>query len=418
MSGKKHKHAPHENLERWVVSYADFMTLLFATFTALYALAKAESADAQKEALNGIRQGFEEQSLMHGVKSLIEGQGVKDNVNLASPDRQAAGDGVMGDFKNLVPKKGQVEADHAPSGEEGLTTVAKELNKQSEALQAAMNQAAQEQQEQGGEEDTGPTPIQKRNGPFSGQGKNETPDVEVVRDKRGVRIRLNSRILFHSGSATLRPESKAVIAALVAKLKPMAINYLVQVEGHTDSQPVGRGGFPSNWELSTARASAVVRLMIGAFGFNSHQLSAAGFADTQPLASNLNDKDRAKNRRIEFLIYTDPERTPKSKPKDATQKTMVIKPHNETPDVVIPPKPSAASLSHQGNGSFMVGKPVSSQPNVNRLESQLVLSESSQSGGTAKVILKQTTPENGAIQTHVIPNKPVVAPQKPRITGH
>ncbi|MDH4378905.1 MAG: OmpA family protein [Vampirovibrionales bacterium] len=414
MSGKKHKHAPHENLERWVVSYADFMTLLFATFTALYALAKAESSTAEKEVMNGIRQGFQDQSLMHGVKSLLSasGKGAPTNItNLASPDRNSSGDGVMGDFKSLVEKKGQTEVEQPPSGEEGLNTIAQELNKELEGLQKAIEAAAAAGEGSGGE---GKLATERPNG----QGNETSPDIEVERDKRGVRLRINSRVLFGSGAANLRPQAQQIIAMVAAKLKPMAVNYLIQVEGHTDNQAIRSVQYPSNWELSTARASAVVRYLIQSQGFNSHQLSAAGFAETQPLKPNATAQGRNENRRIEFLLYTDPNRvkTPAEKPK----KTLVIKPHGEAAGVEISPKVAAADLSSQSSGSFV---PKALPPKPNRLQSQLVLSETSDnsSQGPARVVIQRTDTSNGQQSHQMVPARPMVEPSKPNFmksSGH
>lgn len=409
MSGKKHKHAPHENLERWVVSYADFMTLLFATFTALYALAKAESSTAEKEVMNGIRQGFQDQSLMHGVKSLMSasGKGAPTNVaNLASPDRNSAGNGVMGDFKSLVEKKGQTEEKQPPSGEEGLNTIAQELNKELEGLQKAVDAAAGEG---AGGEKSGAS--ERPNG----QGKETSPDIEVERDKRGVRLRINSRVLFGSGAAHLGPQAQKIIALVAVKLKPMAVNYLIQVEGHTDNQAIRSVQYPSNWELSTARASAVVRYLIQGQGFNSHQLSAAGFAETQPLKPNATAQGRNENRRIEFLLYTDPNRA--IPPKEKTKHTMVIKPHGEVAAVATTPKPANADLSRQPNGSF------APKPTPNRLQSQLVLSETSDSSnkGPARVVIQRTDTTNGQQSHQVVPSRPMVEPGKPNFmksSGH
>jgi flagellar motor protein MotB len=317
----------------------------------------------------------------------------------------------MGDFNSLVEKKGQTEVEQPPSGEEGLNTIAQELNKELEGLQKAIEAAAAAGEGAGGEQSGA---SERPNG----HGKETSPDIEVERDKRGVRLRINSRVLFGSGAAELRPEAKKVIALVAAKLKPMAVNYLIQVEGHTDNQGIHSGQFPSNWELSTARASAVVRYLIQGQGFNSHQLSAAGFAETQPLKPNTTVQGRNENRRIEFLLYTDPNRvkTPTEKPK----KTLVIKPHGEVAGVETPPKVAAADLSGQSSGSFV---PKAIPPRPNRLQSQLVLSETSDSSnhGPARVVIQRTDTSNGQQSHQIVPSRPMVTSGKPNFmppSGH
>ena len=398
--GKKHKHAPHENLERWVVSYADFMTLLFAVFTALFAMAKAELAD-QKDVVEGIRQGFVDQSLIAGIKSIIQGKSApNDNPNPLSSDK-GAGDGIMGDFKMLVPQKGQVnEDDQNPVGEEGLDALYNKLIEELKDINNAIKEGASiaeggtgssseagkgegkgagegaggslgegkgkhgkptlnedgaggkgsgdkgtgnESGDAGGHGDgaqgqgghtqggggkaAGGTTTDGAETDASKQGMN---NVEVSADKRGVRIRFDSRILFHSGSAKLRPEAKKALQHIAKRLEKYKGKYLIQVEGHTDSEKIRSAVYPSNWELSGARASSVVRLFIRDFGYPSAVMSAAGYGDSRPIATNKTTEGRAKNRRIEFLLFTDPEHakehqgkktsSEKKKPKTEPQK--------------------------------------------------------------------------------------------------
>ncbi len=130
--------------------------------------------------------------------------------------------------------------------------------------------------------------------------------IEVERVKRGVRIRLGENVLFESGSAELKEESKLILKEIYNKLDFSNIKEL-RVEGHTDSIPIVgmlKRKYPSNWELSTARASAIVRYLIK-LGAPKHKLVAVGYADTRPIASNSTPEGRMKNRRVEFLIVSD-----------------------------------------------------------------------------------------------------------------
>lgn len=126
-------------------------------------------------------------------------------------------------------------------------------------------------------------------------------DVRVVDD----RFVFQSEVLFGVGSAELGEEGKKQLSSLIKALKeignkiPPEINWILRVDGHTDNRPIKSNQFPSNWELSTARAIAVVQYMI-ANGIEGKHLVAAGFGEFQPLNSTTKDIDR--NRRIEFKL--------------------------------------------------------------------------------------------------------------------
>ncbi len=125
--------------------------------------------------------------------------------------------------------------------------------------------------------------------------------VEAVLGDKGVTIRADSQLLFGPGQNNLKAEAAAIMeeVAELAALFP----YKIMVEGHTDDRPIRSPQFPSNWELSAARAVAGVRHLIDIGGLEPSRIAAAGFADTQPLNSNETEEGRQKNRRIEFVFY-------------------------------------------------------------------------------------------------------------------
>jgi chemotaxis protein MotB len=125
-------------------------------------------------------------------------------------------------------------------------------------------------------------------------------DIEVVRERTGVRLRINSEILFDSGQAELAGKGDELIERVVTLLQT-APNHRVVIEGHTDDVPIRSERYPSNWELSTGRAATVARRLI-ARGIAPARLSATGHADTRPLVSNEDAQGRARNRRVELLI--------------------------------------------------------------------------------------------------------------------
>ncbi len=124
-------------------------------------------------------------------------------------------------------------------------------------------------------------------------------EFKVSYEVIGIRLILQEKILFSSGSAELRPETYPILDKLYEILKDLPNP--VEVEGHTDSIPIYTEKFPSNWELSTARASSIVRYFI-AKGINPERLKASGYADTKPIASNATPEGRAQNRRVEIVI--------------------------------------------------------------------------------------------------------------------
>ncbi|MDS1138993.1 OmpA family protein [Pusillimonas sp. SM2304] len=124
-------------------------------------------------------------------------------------------------------------------------------------------------------------------------------DIEIIRKQESVSFRINSEILYTSAKADLSREGLAVLRKLLPVLKDS--QYTITVEGHTDALPIRGGQYPSNWELSGARAGRVVRYL-AANGVGRTRLRAIGYADTQPLASNDTEQGRASNRRVEIIL--------------------------------------------------------------------------------------------------------------------
>jgi chemotaxis protein MotB len=124
--------------------------------------------------------------------------------------------------------------------------------------------------------------------------------IELQRLNARLRVRALAGLLFAPGAAELRPEGRAFVQHVAATLRRFP-DYRVIVEGHTDAQPISTAAFPSNWELSSARAARVARLLADS-GVHPARLSAAGFAEWQPIADNDDAAGRARNRRIEVSI--------------------------------------------------------------------------------------------------------------------
>ncbi|HNV68204.1 MAG TPA: flagellar motor protein MotB [Candidatus Ozemobacteraceae bacterium] len=128
-------------------------------------------------------------------------------------------------------------------------------------------------------------------------------NLEIVAGKQDVRLRVPSGVMFERGFAVLKPQAKELLDALSPLLTEVPDND-IQIDGHTDDAPLSNPQFPSNWELSTARASAVARHFIEEHEINPKRFCVRGFASFQPLYPNDTDENRAKNRRVEIVLVT------------------------------------------------------------------------------------------------------------------
>jgi len=230
-----------EKSERWLVSYADFITLLFAFFVVMYALSSVN--EGKYRVLS---------------ESLLSAFGRAETVRVAGRPATPATD------------PGQAAASARPA--------AVRLVREAESLASIARD------------------IQKVLAPFMEQGK-----VRVTQSPRGVTVEINASVLFASGDARLSPASIQALKAVAEVLK--FDHHDIQVEGHTDSVPINNRTFPSNWELSAVRAGSVVRLFIDA-GVAAPRLAAIGYGSTRPVESNKTEEGRQRNRRVEVLILS------------------------------------------------------------------------------------------------------------------
>jgi chemotaxis protein MotB len=134
------------------------------------------------------------------------------------------------------------------------------------------------------------------------QGEIASHQVSLRRETEGLVISLREFGFFDSGSATLKPGAKPALDRIASLLALRTCK--LRIEGHTDNVPIHTAQMASNWELSTARATELVRVLIQDHGFAPERLSAAGFAQYHPVASNLTAQGRAQNRRVDIVILT------------------------------------------------------------------------------------------------------------------
>jgi chemotaxis protein MotB len=274
------KHPEHENLERWLVSYADFITLLFATFTALYAIAQSKLTDDNKAA-EEIKKSFQQETLLKGIASVFQGQSTPTDRPNPAFEETGKGEGVVGKYESLILTHGEKKQ---------MEELLEELDEVANELQQYIEQALS-------------SPSADFDEAFDDLAGVPLRGLEVTLQERGVKISFDSRLLFPSGSAELNKKSIRFLDQVASRLLKSTPTHLVHIEGHTDSSPI-TGRYPSNWELSSARACAVVRHFINQHKFNPTDLAAIGYAESRPVTSNSTVQNRSKNRRIDIVLHS------------------------------------------------------------------------------------------------------------------
>lgn len=241
---RKKKHEEHENLERWLVSYADFITLLFAFFTVMYALSQTDKLRYQ-EAIMSIQRAF------------LSGGGV-------------------------FPLKGfpMTPFDKPPDKGSQVPPRSTEVGKYSKTNTNALKRKLQ-------------SLYQQTTGMVGGA------DIDVVAVPEGYKIRFSEGILFSVGASKIKRDNIAFLYEVGNRLKEQG--FPIQVEGHTDDSVNNE---MSNWQLSLDRATNVVRFLVEATEFPKDKVSLAGYGATQPLAKGTTPQAQAQNRRVEIVILT------------------------------------------------------------------------------------------------------------------
>ncbi|MFC1809187.1 flagellar motor protein MotB [Candidatus Omnitrophota bacterium] len=131
-------------------------------------------------------------------------------------------------------------------------------------------------------------------------------DLAVTLDDRGVVVTILNKILFESGKTDIKESAKETLSLLSSSIRNLAEGQVVYIEGHTDSDPILKSGFKSNWELSTARATEVIHYVVDNFNVDPQMLVASGYGEFRAVASNATVEGKAKNRRVEVIISPKP----------------------------------------------------------------------------------------------------------------
>jgi chemotaxis protein MotB len=248
---KKHA-ASHANHERWLISYADFITLLFAFFVVMFASSQVDKSKS-KQMSDSVREALENGGVTATIKQILGG---------------------------TVNQKGQGNAKmRGPGGPEktGQEREVKGSVPAAAELLPSLQLLSQELQEEirGGK-------------------------VQVRLEPRGLVISLLQAAFFPSGGDTLDPNSFSSIAKVAAVLHDLP-NPL-RLEGHTDSVPIHTPRFRNNWELSVARSITMLDVLSSRFEIPTERFAVAGYGDTAPVASNDTEEGRARNRRVDIVI--------------------------------------------------------------------------------------------------------------------
>jgi chemotaxis protein MotB len=259
MSRRK-REQPHANHERWLVSYADFITLLFAFFVVLYASSQVDHRKVGRLAM-AIQVAFQELGVFPASTTMVP-------LDMNEPMPFSTVQAIENvkhttDLSHVSPPPEDVTA--AAAEEANLTTL------QSELQQALRQEIAQH-------------------------------SVALHRETEGLVISLREFGFFDSGSAALKTSALPALDRIASILSLR--NCRLRIEGHTDNIPIHTLHMQSNWELSTARSTELVRLLILRYRFSPDRLSAAGYAEYHPIASNLTAQGRAQNRRVDLVIVS------------------------------------------------------------------------------------------------------------------
>ena len=249
---RKHQEPP-ENHERWLVSYADFITLLFAFFVVMFASSQTDKGRARQvsEAVEKALQDGHSVSVPPAVAKILGG----------TVDEKGNGNAMM---------KGPGGAQHAPkeSQPDYIVELLPSLQRLNKQLEDEID-----------------------------EGK-----VEVRLEPRGLVVSLRESAFFPSGTDRLAPDSAPILEKIAAVIRQLPNS--IQLEGHTDSVPIHNSRFRSNWELSCSRGIALLDAMTDDFGLEKDRFSVVGRADTVPVAPNDTPDGRARNRRVDLIIVS------------------------------------------------------------------------------------------------------------------
>lgn len=269
--GKRGHAVEPENEERWLLTYADMLTLMFALFMVLYSISSVNISkyETLQKSLKAAFSG----SILSGGRSIMQ----------SGSESTAAHTPATAEVPSIIPLTPSI-----PKPTQSTTQVAAQISK---ALATATAATAEQNDFK---------KLQRELNAFA-QSHGFGNQVQAIIDQRGLVVRvLTDKLLFSSGTDTLQAAGTPLLNEM-ASLLNVDTKHPITVEGNTDNQPIHSSQFPSNWELSTDRATVVVRYLI-AHGVADQRLAAAGYAALHPIASNATATGRAANRRVDIVL--------------------------------------------------------------------------------------------------------------------
>ena len=250
------KHEKEANHERWLVSYADFITLLFAVFVTLYAMSQTDKRKVEalvasmKESFGHVKTGASAERV-----NIVEGTDIR-RIPAIRPETLTPGKG--GEDQGVHKKRTHAEI------------------KDFEEIKAAIETNL--------------------------KNKGALDKVNVAVTKRGLVVSLKEAGFFDSGSADVKKNSYGLLATVAESLTKYSNP--IRVEGNTDNVPISSRFFKSNWELSTTRGTNIVHYMIDKYDFQPEKISAVGYGEYRPIADNNDETGRKKNRRVDIVLLS------------------------------------------------------------------------------------------------------------------
>ena len=340
MSRKQQEHEKEPNHERWLVSYADFITLLFAVFVTLYAMSQVDKAKTAKVIASTNEAFGVSKSTSAPAFNVIESSTLIPMPNLmqksAADTRPPGGDKYKSKIKpepkdlvdeifkgpDLAPvqEEKNTKPDRTPPADKSTkpdtTSPAEKRTGESlsspaktQAEQQALSKAQEQNQIQPAEtaKEKSRADIQEfkkieENIKAFLQEKGAEDKVKMEIGPRGLVISLKDTEFFDSGKANVRAQSMYLLDNITQAISKYSNS--IRIEGHTDNVPIKTSQFPSNWELSTARATNIVRYLIDAHEFPPERVSAIGYGEYRPIADNGTEEGRQKNRRVDVVVLS------------------------------------------------------------------------------------------------------------------
>lgn len=238
---RRRRVAVKENHDRWLVSYADFVTLLFAFFVVLFASGQTDRGRARQ--------------MSESLKEAIAGEGT----------------GVKAALTAMLGRRPPANA--ATLAQPPAKAASNDLHTLLDRLAADL------------------------------QHEIATGQMQVSLEPRGLLISLRQATFFPSGEDSVAPDTYASLGKLAAAIKPLP--NAIRLEGHTDAMPISNSRFRSNWELSAARSIAVLNVLAGEFQVPLSRMAVVGYAETVPVAGNDTQEGRSRNRRVDVVLLNE-----------------------------------------------------------------------------------------------------------------